>query len=274
MHIIQWSSFLTILAMVIIHGIWPSAFTVDKLSMLLLMLLAIPLIAPFMKKAKWFGAEFEFRDHIEKAKKLVEKSEAHAKKAKEQHGSSLANKSRFETFSTSSAQRLVAEDPNLALAALRIDMERVLSRAAEVLVDATAKRPLTISKSIRLLLDHELISEEQSDAVRSITQICNKAVHGADVTAVEATEILDLANRLNKSFPTGYSLNFFSNAGYEEQGLHCEWEHCIEEMPIADERTDLSCPTFGHDCPGGLDKREKCKKSMEDIPPERFGGVS
>ena len=270
MYIMQWLSFLTILAMVLVHGLWPEAFIVDKLSMLLLMLLAIPLIAPFMKKAKWFGAEFEFKDQIEQVKKLVEKSEAHAK---EQYGPRLASKSRFETFSTSSAQRLVAEDPNLALAALRIDMERVLSRAAEVLVVATTARSITISESTRLLLDHELISEEQSEAIRTITQICNKAVHGAAVTAAEATEILALANRLNKSFPTGYSLNFFPNAGYEEQRLLCAWEHCIEEMPLTEEPTDLSCPAFGHDCPGGLDARENCKNTIKDIPPERFAGA-
>jgi len=267
MHIMQWLSFLIILGVILVHGIRPDAFVVDKLSMLLLMLLAIPLIGPFLKKAKWFGAEFEFKDQIEKATKLVEKSEAHAK---QQFGARLANKPRFETFSTSSAQRLVAEDPNLALAALRIDTERVLSRAAEVLVSETKDRPLTISESTRLLLDHELISEEQSDAIRTITQMCNKAVHGADVTAAEATEILTLAIRLNNSFPTGYSLNFFPNAGYEEQGLLCEWEHCIEEMPLADEPTDLSCPAFGHDCPGGLDARKNCKKTVNDIPPERF----
>ena len=273
MNIMQWLSFSTILAMILVHGIWPDAFVIDKLSMLLLMLLAIPLIAPFMKKAKWFGAEFEFKDQIEKTKKLVEKSEAHAK---DQYGALLNNNPRFETFSTSSAQHLVDQDPNLALAALRIDMERVLSRAVEVLV-APAPAParsLAISESTRLLLEHKLISKEQSDALRTITQMCNKAVHGADVTAAEATEILVLANRLNQSFPTGYSLNFFPNTGYEGQCLLCEWEHCIEEMPIAEEPTDLSCPAFGHNCPGGLEVRGKCKKTMQDIPPERFGGAS
>lgn len=268
MKLMQWLSFLIILALILIHGIWPEAFVIDKLSMLLLLLLAIPLLAPFIKKAKWFGAEFEFKDQIEKAKKLVEKSEAQAKK---QYGDRLAHKPRFETFSTSSAQRLIAEDPNLALAALRIDMERVLSHAVGVLVSTKETRPLTISQSTRLLLEHELISEEQSDAIRTIIQICNKAVHGAEVTAAEATEVLSLTNRLNNSFPTGYSLNFFPNAGYIEQGFLCEWEHCIEEMPLSEEATDLSCPAFGHDCPGGVTVREGCKRSVKDIPPERFG---
>jgi len=226
-----------------------------------------------LKQKNAFEKQTPKQDHFSQNRTSRKTQKSVVINTKEQYGPRLASKSRFETFSTSSAQRLVAEDPNLALAALRIDMERVLSRAAEVLVVATTARSITISESTRLLLDHELISEEQSEAIRTITQICNKAVHGAAVTAAEATEILALANRLNKSFPTGYSLNFFPNAGYEEQRLLCAWEHCIEEMPLTEEPTDLSCPAFGHDCPGGLDARENCKNTMKDIPPERFAGA-
>ena len=38
----------------------------DNFSIGLLFLLAIPLVAPYLKKAKWFGAEFTFRDEINK----------------------------------------------------------------------------------------------------------------------------------------------------------------------------------------------------------------
>ena len=237
--------------------------------MLLLFLLVIPMLAPFIKKAKWFGAEFEFKDHIEKAKKLVEQSEG---RAKEKYGELLAQKPHFETFATSSARSLVAKDPNLALAALRIDMERVLSCAVGVIVPTKRTRPLTIFKSAKLLHEYGLISEEQADAIGTITNLCNKAVHGAAVTVAEATNILSLAERLNRSFPFGYSVNCFPNAEYKEQGLLCEWEHCIEQMRLSEEPTDLTCPTFGHDCPGGIASRKSCKKSANDLPPERFIG--
>ena len=60
------------------------------------------------------------------------------------------------------------------------------------------------------------------------------------------------------------------NSHYEKNGLFCEWEHCIENMPITSENTELSCPVFGHNCPGGVDKVKICGKTLAEIPEERF----
>jgi hypothetical protein len=267
MKLMQWLSFSIIFILIVIHGIWPKMFMIDSLSMLLLFLLAIPLLAPFLKKAKLLGAEFEFKDEIKKVKELVDKS---VEQARKDHGDLIGRNENFETFLTSSAQRIAVDDPNLALAALRIDMERVLTHAVKVLIQTNEKHPLPITKSASLLLEHGLISKEQEKAIFSITKICNKAVHGGEVSRDEAGEVLFLAKRLNDSFPLGYSINFFPNTSYKDQGLVCEWEHCIENMGIVEEPTDVSCEVFGHDCPGGVAIREDCKKSIHDIPPERF----
>lgn len=151
-------------------------------------------------------------------------------------------------------------------------MERVLSCAVDLLLSAEEKgtRTLSILQSTKLLRNQGLLSKEQANAISTITNMCNKAVHGANVTVSEAMAILDLAVRLNKSFPFGYSLNFFPNVGYKEQGLLCEWEHCIELMHLTEEPTAQTCPVFGHDCPGGTVARVDCKKSAKEIPPERF----
>jgi hypothetical protein len=250
----QWISFTIILALLVIHGIWPAAFVLDKLSMLLLLLLAIPLLAPFLKKAKWFGAELEFRDEIKKVKEYVSRSEA---QSRESHPALPLM--RFETIPTSAARRLVSEDPNLSLAALRIDMERVLVRAVECLVPEAYDKRLGITEGARILLKENLISKDQGEAIFSITKICNRAVHGANMTEQEAAEVLDLAEQLNRSFPTGYSVNFLPNSKYKEHGLLCEWEHCIEQMHLSEAETELSCRTFGHDCPGGVQIRKECK---------------
>lgn len=235
--------------------------------MLLLMLLAIPLLAPFLKKAKWFGAEFEFRDEIKKAKKYVARSESQAL----ERFKALPNIDFcFETIPTSTARRLASEDPNLSLAALRIDMERVLFRAVEHLVPEVHGKQLSIIKSAKILYDENIITEDQSEAILSITRICNKAVHGADVTEQEAAQVLDIAEQLNRSFPTGYSINLLPNEKFQEHGLLCEWQHCIEQMPLGEEETEVSCSAFGHDCPGGASVKKKCNKTGNDIPPERF----
>lgn len=101
MKLMQWLSFLIILALLLIHGIRSEIFILDNMSMLLVLLLAIPLLAPFIQKAKWFGAEFEFRKNIKEAELFVQKSEV---VAKEKYGDLAFRKQRFETFSTATAR--------------------------------------------------------------------------------------------------------------------------------------------------------------------------
>ena len=179
----------------------------------------------------------------------------------------------FETVPTSTARRLASEDPNLSLAALRIDMERVLVRDVERLVPEAYDKRLTIIQSTKILRRENLIGDDQAGAILSINKICNRAVHGATVTEEEAAQVLDLAEQLNRSFPTGYSINLLPNDKFQEHGLVCEWEHCIEQMPLTEEETELSCGVFGHDCPGGLQVKRACNKSHKDIPPKRLINV-
>ncbi len=54
MKLIQWLAFAFIVAIIAIRSFWPEVFALHKYSIGLLFLLAIPLLAPFLKKAKWF----------------------------------------------------------------------------------------------------------------------------------------------------------------------------------------------------------------------------
>ena len=76
MKTMQWLTFTIIVFILTIRGFWPESFAFDNYSALLLFLLAIPLLAPFLKKAKWFGAEFDFKESIQTLSTLVEKSKA------------------------------------------------------------------------------------------------------------------------------------------------------------------------------------------------------
>ncbi len=57
---------------------------------------------------------------------------------------------------------------------------------------------------------------------------------------------------------------------YAKKGLFCEYEYCIEEMPLMEERGGLSCPVWGHNCPGGKERVKTCGKTIDDIQEERF----
>ncbi len=169
----------------------------------------------------------------------------------------------FETFNLQTAERLLKTDPVLALASLRIEIERKLTLAVKFF-DLPTKRE-TLSEFIDVLQQNEILHSEQVTALRKIVNMCNKAIHGYHVSGEEAKEIVGLAEQLNKSFSVGYSIDFSKNDNYKKQGLVCEWEHCIEYMPLGKRQTAKSCPVFGHDCPEGSEKTVKCKPNLKPI---------
>jgi hypothetical protein len=263
---IQWVAFLFIIAVVIVQGFWPETFALDKYSVGLLFLLAIPLLAPFLKKAKWFGVEFDFKENIQQLVNLVEE----AKEEKRETEEEKRHVGIIQTFSAESAINLVEQDPNLALAALLIEIERILRLAYQILINPDSSAKNGIGFLVDELHQQGTIRDHQRDAILQITRVCNEAVHGGKVSIHEAIAVIDLTIELSQSFSVGYSINFQPNPEYEEQGLFCEWEHCVEHFPLRENRDDRSCHVFGHDCPGGVGTRAKCRKSIYDVGDERF----
>jgi len=111
------------IALIIVHGIWPNQFKVDEFSVLIYFILSIPFVAQYLIKAKFPGGEFIFRDKIEKAEELVQKSIEIAEEA-ERDGKTKPLP--FETFQLSQVREVLEYDQVLALAALRIEIERKL----------------------------------------------------------------------------------------------------------------------------------------------------
>lgn len=266
MKIMHWLAFITGLVLIVVRGFWSDIFAVDVFTVVILFILFIPFVAKYLRKAKFPGAEFEFKDEIRETEKLVKLSVKQAEDA-ERAGEKKALP--FETFKLSAVRELLDSDPVLALAALRIEMERKLRLLGDSL-DLPIRTKLSLSKLVEVVGKEGLLSFEQVTALEKILNMCNKAIHGSLISKEEAEEIVNLADELNKSFSIGYSIDFSPNLDYKKHGLLCEWEHCIEWMPLAAERTELSCPVWGHNCPGGVEKVSKCGKTIKDIPSNRF----
>ena len=262
-HYLHWS---VGIILIFLHGFFPNRFIIDNFIILIYFISSIPFIAQYMKKAKFPGAEFEFKEEISETQKLVQLSVEQAEKAECAGEAKILP---FETFKLSAAGELLDYDPVLALAALRIEIEKRLRSATDFL-DLPMRDKLSISKLIEAVNRKELLSFEQIKALRKIVNMCNKAIHGSLISREEARGIIGLAKELNKTFSVGYSVDFSPNTDYAKHGLICEWEHCIEWMPLTEESTKYSCPVFGHNCPGGAEKVSKCGKTIEDIPSDRF----
>lgn len=266
MKIMYWIIFTMGTALIIVHGFWSNMFKVDLISISILFILSIPFVAQFLRKAKFPGAEFEFKDEIRETQKLVQLS---VEKAKEAENAGEAKVLQFETFKLSAIRELLESDPVLALAALRIEIERKIKLAANFL-EIPKKERYSISKILEAFKRKEFLSYDQINALQKIVTMCNEAIHGSLISKEESTEIIDLTEELNKSFSIGYSIDFSTNPDYKQHGLACEWEHCIELMPLTEEETQNSCPLWGHNCPGGIDKISECHKTIDDIPKSRF----
>ncbi|MDO9369590.1 MAG: hypothetical protein Q7T68_13560 [Sphingopyxis sp.] len=93
-------------------------------------------------------------------------------------------------------------DPTLALAALRIDLERRLRRLADLSVGSnhsssgTTRRPLGLTRLIEDLQANHVISQLESSAIRDVVPALNAAVHAEVVTPETAEWIIDFGPRL------------------------------------------------------------------------------
>jgi hypothetical protein len=253
-----WITFIIGIVLIVTHGFFPNTFKIDNYTILILFILSIPYLAQFLKRAKLPGAEFEFKEEIKQTQILVEESIEEASKTGKK---SLLP---FETFKLSAARELFNSDHLLALAALRIEIEKTLRLAGDFL-NIPVKKKESLSNIIDVLQKEEILFPEQITALKKIVRMCNKAIHGEPISYKEAKRIIDLADNLNKSFSTGYSIKLFPNTDYKKDNLSCEWEHCIELMPLTIEDTKLSCPVFGHNCPGGSEKAAKCINKEKKI---------
>lgn len=274
--------------LVIVHGFWPGFFLVDAYTLGLLGVLLLLALRPLLKSANVAGvAGVEFREELEAAEESAHQVEA---KIEQQTDETPDTAPRLEEVHAlfpvpGYLRELVRRDPNVALAGLRIELERALRLAYEVIVGREGEREgrrrgaVPLTRIVTELARRGHLDDDQAGLAISIIRLGNRAAHGELVSPDEAELVFEWADTLNRSFAVGYSLNFAPNLDFEEQGLVCEYEHCIEHMPLRQERSPESCPVFGHDCPGGPRRVVTCPAAQAHlaghtvIPERRFVGA-
>jgi len=185
--------------LIVVNGFFHDVFKVDAFTVLILFILSIPIVAPYLKKAKLLGTEFEFKDEIQETEELV-KSVKQEKRAKI---TGVWKISPFDRFRIHAIRARFYTDYILALADLRIEIEEKLRLAIESL-DNSKRDTWSISRIINALKKKEVLSSKQISALQKIVNMCNKAVHGEPVSKGEANQIIDLADELYKYFSPGY----------------------------------------------------------------------
>ena len=93
-----------------------------------------------------------------------------------------------------SFQLVAEEDPKLALAGLRIEIEQRLTEIAES--NGLAVEKLGIGRLLRLLGEKNLLSQEQRSVMADMVNLLNSAVHGGEIDNRAAEWALEVGPRL------------------------------------------------------------------------------
>jgi hypothetical protein len=94
------------------------------------------------------------------------------------------------------SSELVGEDNSLALAKLRMDLERELRRIAEYIGIDLSERRMILSNITQELESKKVLPAEWSYALRDIIDVCNRAVHGFEVPTETAATVVRTGNEL------------------------------------------------------------------------------
>jgi hypothetical protein len=93
-----------------------------------------------------------------------------------------------------SFQLVAVQDPNLALAGLRIEFERQLRALAEAVGIGT--RMQGARRLVVELVKESVLTEEEEGVLTELIELLNDAVHGADVGSRASRWAMDIGPRL------------------------------------------------------------------------------
>jgi hypothetical protein len=175
--------FITLVALVVafIHVLWPD-LTIDAVTVFLLVVALLPWLFPLLKSLELPGGwKIEFQE-LEKARKKVEKAGLLSKRGRKRKALSYS----FES--------ILDKDPNLALAGLRIELEKRLVQIAKL--NQLDVNRASVGQLLRLLNQKQILTPEESSALADMSGLLNAAVHGADVDKRAADWAIDVGPKV------------------------------------------------------------------------------
>ncbi len=171
-------------ALLVVHTVWPAR--VDATSLAILAIVALSPFLPSLRRIRIgdFEAEMDLaeirrlRDRIQEPERVNATSPSSAtERARE----------------AESLRDLSRRDPELALAKLRIDLERVLRELyARSMEQPLERSPGAVPSLVRHLTASAILDADTAAAIREITKICNRAVHGEPISQKDAAAVIDV----------------------------------------------------------------------------------
>lgn len=241
----RWAGWLTslrlplaviVVALLLGHAFSPTVVHIDAPVISLALIAAMIVLAPLLTSAKLpGGAEFNFREKFQEAEAQEEEVEARIRQElpplDAENDLSLKQRQPGLIEIDDELRRLAREQPLAALGALRVEIAQSLRRSARA-AGFWAADDQDVARLIRYLAEHGLLWPEQQALLKTLLELTNALLLSGRAIPGDVDRVLALLDTLNMSFGIGYSPNFEANPDWHEQGLICQYEHCIEHMPL------------------------------------------
>lgn len=190
-----WLTAVLALLLLIIHSLPGQKVVVDNTSVVLVIIILLSPFLPAIRKIKFgdFEAEIDTKE-VEKIRSDVDTQ------LDESGAPDTAPAPEIET-TVQQIRTLGETDPVIALAKLRIEIEKVVVRLhKKTQLHRQQRRPLSIGKMVHNLTTQEILPKRLSGPVREVVSICNRAVHGEEIRERDAKAMLDVGTFVLQRF--------------------------------------------------------------------------
>lgn len=174
---------ITVVALLIalLHTFFPE-FKIDGITLVLLIVALVPWFALLFKSLEFPGGwKVEFRDFL--------KVQDEARKV-----GLLASEEKVEWAQRYSFQLVSEEDPNLALAGLRIEIEKRLIQLAGLEGDKHRKEG--VRQLLKILSQQGILTTQERSVLAELISLLNSAVHGATIDKRAAEWAMEVGPRI------------------------------------------------------------------------------
>ena len=163
------------------HIIWP-LLAIDAITLALIIIAILPWLAPLVKSLELPGG---WKVEFQELQKVASRAET--------AGLLAAEASQKEV--DFSFQSIANRDPILALAGLRIEIEKRLLQLTKI-HNLNKRHSTSVGQALRALTQAEVLTNEERSILADMVNILNSAVHGGDVVPHIALWAIDIGPRL------------------------------------------------------------------------------
>ncbi len=165
----------------LLHIFWPQ-LAIDATTLALIVVAILPWLAPLIKSLEFPGGlKIEFQE--------LQEATIRAESA------GLLSTKSSQVEADFSFQSVAIRDPNLALAGLRIEIEKRLSRLAEI-HELNPHRQMGVGQALRALEQADVLTNNERSILADMVNMLNSAVHGAEVDPRAASWAIEIGPRL------------------------------------------------------------------------------